>query len=128
MVHHSAMFSLIRLAIYLVIFGVVAVIGLIARASRRRSMAQYSHVPQQTWQQPGPPPGAPYGSWGGQPQPPYPGQPPAQGYGQGYGDPAGPGYGPQPPPGPGGQPYGPGGPPPQGPSGQPPQNPPYGSW
>jgi hypothetical protein len=110
-VHHYAYFAPIRLIVYLVVFGFVAIIGAIARKSRRKNMGQYGQVPGQGWQQSAPPPGSPYGAWGnnqqgyGQqppqqgypqhPQQPYGGQqPPPQGWGQA--PPPPPGYGPPP--------------------------------
>ena len=105
-IHHYYYFATIKLIVYLVIIGVVAGFGAIARRSRRKNIGQYGLPPGQGWQQPAPPPGSPYGAWGnnqqgyGQqpPQPgyqqqPYGGQPPPpQGYGQvpppqGYGPP-----------------------------------------
>lgn len=105
-IHHTY-YAPVRLLVYLVIIGVVAIIGAVSRKSRRRNMGQYGYrygqPPQQGWQQT-PPPGSPYGAWGnnqqghgqqppqqGVPQQPYPGQPP-QGWGQvpppqGYGQP-----------------------------------------
>lgn len=89
-VHHYYYFAPIRLIIYLVVFGVIAIFGAIARRSRRRNIGQYGQTPQQ-WQQ-GPPPGSPYGGWNGQSnqpsQPygqPYGQQPPPQGYQPPYG-------------------------------------------
>jgi hypothetical protein len=107
---HSTYYAPIRLIIYLVVFGVVAVIGAIARSSRRKNMSRYGQPPQQGWQQTAPPPGSPYGAWGNQPPPgppqqgyqqqPYPGYPPAGQPGHGQAPPPPPpGYGQPPPPG-----------------------------
>ncbi|MFB9831988.1 hypothetical protein [Actinoallomurus acaciae] len=90
---HGVYYAPIRLVIYLIIFGVVAVIGAIARRSRRKNMSQYGQMPGQSWQQQAPPPGSGYGAWNNQqqgyPQQGYPQQPgyPQQGYPQqqGYG-------------------------------------------
>jgi hypothetical protein len=99
---HTYYYAPIRLVLYLIILGVVAIVGGIARASRRKRMNRYGPPPQQHWSQQHwpqgtPPPGSPYGAWGAQPpqgygpqqgylqQQGYPQQPyaaPPQGYGQ----------------------------------------------
>ncbi|MGH3379720.1 MAG: hypothetical protein ACRDP6_33800 [Actinoallomurus sp.] len=111
-IHHYYYFAPIRLIVYLVIFGAIAIVGAIARRSRRNNMSQYGRQPGQGWQQQSaPPPGSPYGAWGnnqqgygqqppqqGYPQQQYGGgqQPPPQGWGQAPPPPQG--YGQQPPP------------------------------
>lgn len=105
---HTHYFAPIRLVIFLIVIGIIAIVGAVARRSRQRN-TNYGPPPQPpNWQPGAPPPGSPYGAWGGQ-------QPPPQGYGQQ--PPPQQGY-PQPPYG-GQQPYGQP-PPPQG-YGQPPQ-------
>ena len=107
---HTYYYAPIRLIFYLIVIGVIAIVGAITRRSRRKNISQYGRPPGQNWQQPQqmPPPGSPYGAWGNQqqgygqppqgyPQQPYNGQqqpppPPQQGWGQapppqGYGQP-----------------------------------------
>jgi hypothetical protein len=92
-VHHHY-FAAIKVVVYLVFFGVVAVVGVIARRARRRNIGQYGQVPGQTWPQP---PGSPFAAWGGRQGPGHPHQgygQPQQGYPQPYGapQPSPPGY------------------------------------
>ena len=42
---HSTDFTPIEVIVYMVIIGIVAVIGVIARNSRRKNMSRYGHPP-----------------------------------------------------------------------------------
>jgi hypothetical protein len=69
-------------------FVVVALIGALARRSRRRNMGRYGQAPGRPWQSQAPPPSSPYAAWNsqqqGHPQQGYPRQQghPQQGYPQ----------------------------------------------